>query len=133
MPIFWPTSAMGFIFASRATSISDLTAILFFPPANSRRRLNMVVGGKRGLGFGRGLLEAVSGTDRRRLGPFRRRDLLTVRATHAFGHDRPTLGRDGNAEIAHAEDAAGRAVAGDLGGVEDVDLGALDGAPGTRR
>src|SRR5687767_3484519 len=111
MPTLLPTSAIGLIFASRATSISDLTVILFFPPASSRRRLNM---GLDFSGFRCGRLEGVAGADARGLRPFGGGDLLAVGAAHALGEDGAALGCHGHPLVVDRQDTPRYAVAGDL-------------------
>src|SRR5688572_10947849 len=124
MPIFCPTSAIGFILASRAISMSDLTAIGSLLGNELGRNLS----GR----LRRGWIEPVTHLEARRFGKLGCRDLLAVTPTHALGKDRPSPRGDRHALLADSNDLAGLARASDLGAVEYFDLLAIDNAPRTR-
>src|SRR5262245_19511909 len=104
MPRPLPISAIGFIFASRAISISDFTAM---------SSLLLLRAGCCGLcaRFRCRLGEGVTGLDACRLGPLGGRHLLAVGTAHAFRLDGTPGSRDRHAVGIDAEDFARLAAA----------------------
>src|SRR5262249_40727474 len=126
MPIFLPISAIGFIFASRAISISDFTAMTSL----LRIRADAVELCAR---FRCRPGEGVAGLDACRLRPFGGRHLLAIATAHAFRLDGAPGSRDRHAVGIDAEDFARFAAARHLARIEDIESLAVDGRPGTRR